>query len=391
MAPTCESTMSRGTDATLFDVLRRFPLPEISSCDLDLVTDDHCLNSTHNESDEVGELLRDCWGMLHTADDSSHRPPMTPLTKGWEESIPSSSTLASIAQECSFEPVMDAIDFSAESDVLQRRREPPGLEGLVVLGQKSQRQKIGSNKVERILAPDTQAIRSSMADRNLTPRGYRATDHCSGVSQEFMHPLHLGTWKNDLAYTSLASEYEQAMKKQSSEGSASTADTPDYLAEGSIATPTPRKVPRARAATPPPPSLPPQAPTIEWLAKTPDQQGDATSPITTLMMYDIPFGLTLLEVVDVMNSLGFAGTYDFVYMPPSKGRSRNESNNIGYAFMNFKRPDFADAFLSTFQNYQFPNQDSAKLTCTKPAHCQGYQANAEKHARHASTGYFLVF
>lgn len=119
--------------------------------------------------------------------------------------------------------------------------------------------------------------------------------------------------------------------------------------------------------------------------------GKGATCITTLMMYDIPFSLTVSQVVDVMNAHGFWGTYDFVYMPPSKGRSRNDSNNIGYAFMNFKHPGYADAFSRTFQNYQFAGQDTRKLACTKPAKCQGYQANLKVHAKHAKSGCLYVF
>lgn len=111
--------------------------------------------------------------------------------------------------------------------------------------------------------------------------------------------------------------------------------------------------------------------------------------VTTLMIYDIPFKLTINRMVDVIDDHGFVGAYDFVYMPPSKGRSRNESVNIGYMFINFKLPEDASKFLSVFQNISFPDAESPKLTCTKAAHCQGYSANMDKHSKHG--GSFFSF
>lgn len=128
-------------------------------------------------------------------------------------------------------------------------------------------------------------------------------------------------------------------------------------------------------------------------SQCPEEVCKVVQGITTLMMYDVPFRATIERLVHVINGLGFHGTYDFVYMPASKGRSHNDSNNIGYAFVNFKEPRFATAFLEVFQNYTFPMQSpsGAKLTCTKPAHCQGYHENLQKHAKHVGSSNFLIF
>lgn len=107
-----------------------------------------------------------------------------------------------------------------------------------------------------------------------------------------------------------------------------------------------------------------------------------TNGLTTLMLYDIPCRQTIDSIVDAINQHGFAGTYDYVYMPPLRGRRRRNSNNMGYAFVNFKQSQSAAEFLGVFQNYTFAHCGSSlKLTCSKLADCQGYDANLKKHAK----------
>jgi len=112
---------------------------------------------------------------------------------------------------------------------------------------------------------------------------------------------------------------------------------------------------------------------------------------TTLMMYDIPFQVTEAQVIDTLAEHGFADMYDFICMPPSKGAksgSRNtvdlqglQSENLGYAFIDFKTVESAHEFLRIFQNFSFPNCISQKLTCTKPARCQGYNGNKQRRPK----------
>lgn len=87
---------------------------------------------------------------------------------------------------------------------------------------------------------------------------------------------------------------------------------------------------------------------------------------TTLMMYNIPFLLTVTQVLKTINDHGFARSYASVQMPPSKGVTGGEKN-IGYAFITLNSDEAATEFLEIFQNFSFPNCESAKLTCTQPA------------------------
>jgi len=117
------------------------------------------------------------------------------------------------------------------------------------------------------------------------------------------------------------------------------------------------------------------------------QQGHEVSAVLekvqSLMMYSIPLQLTKQQVIDVINQHGFAGTYDFIHMPFSKGKCHDSrgslkgSHHQGYAFINFLLPEVAAEFLKIFQNFCFPNCNSTKLTGSKPSASQGYCANVE--------------
>lgn len=109
--------------------------------------------------------------------------------------------------------------------------------------------------------------------------------------------------------------------------------------------------------------------------------------ITTLMVCDIPCRRSIEQVMEAFDIHGFAGTYDLVYMPHQKGRrTPSQSQNVGYAFVNFKTAEWASAFMNIFRNVRFPDSSSSKLSYAKPARCQGYEANLEMHSRKSAAG-----
>lgn len=114
--------------------------------------------------------------------------------------------------------------------------------------------------------------------------------------------------------------------------------------------------------------------------------------ITTMMMCGIPCRRSVCQVVDVINEHGFEGTYDLVYLPEQKRfQSSRRKHSLGYAFVNFKLPEHAAAFCTAFQDYVFPTCTSDKVSYTKPARCQGYEANLQLHSQHRMAGCFLLF
>jgi RNA recognition motif-containing protein len=101
--------------------------------------------------------------------------------------------------------------------------------------------------------------------------------------------------------------------------------------------------------------------------------------VTTLMIGGLPFNTTSDEFIEAVDSFGFAGSYDFVYMPSrsTKKNGRMRQGNVGYAFVNFKSASEAARFMSIFSGFTFPGD--ADPVSVKPANCQGYEANVKMH------------
>jgi hypothetical protein len=115
--------------------------------------------------------------------------------------------------------------------------------------------------------------------------------------------------------------------------------------------------------------------------------------VTTIMFCNIPCCLGIQEVVDMINDLGFYGKYDLVYVPAQRGSHKPKPRriiNMGYAFVNFLKPDDAVSFVQAADNCSFPKTRSKKMSYAKPAHCQGFDENLAMHTKQRS-GSLLVF
>jgi len=91
----------------------------------------------------------------------------------------------------------------------------------------------------------------------------------------------------------------------------------------------------------------------------------------TVMMRNVPKKLTQHALLDEINSKGFAGTYDFVYLP----MDQDSKVNRGYAFINFMDPAYAAAFKAFYEGRQLSQYSSRKFIAILPAVLQGYEAN----------------
>jgi hypothetical protein len=105
------------------------------------------------------------------------------------------------------------------------------------------------------------------------------------------------------------------------------------------------------------------------------QYSQHVGPIVTLMICNIPCRITLQQLVEVIDSMGFAGKYDFLHLPIGGGSSAGSRSNLGYGFINFADPVDAEPFRKAFMNYQFEGTSSAKVCTVRPAHIQGLENN----------------
>jgi hypothetical protein len=107
------------------------------------------------------------------------------------------------------------------------------------------------------------------------------------------------------------------------------------------------------------------------------QQSPVDEPVTTLMLRNIPNKYTQTVLLQEIDKLGFAGTYDFFYLPMDV----HNRSNVGYAFINFIDPSSATLCYSVFSNYKFQRYHSKKICAVSPAHLQGFEKNV-KHFQH---------
>lgn len=104
----------------------------------------------------------------------------------------------------------------------------------------------------------------------------------------------------------------------------------------------------------------------------------AADKITTLMISYIPERMKIEEFIDILHSRGFANTYDLLYMPFST-KPQGRVKNLGYMFVNFKKPEGAEAFTENFKDFRFPARMTRKLCTARPARCQGLEENMKMH------------
>jgi len=99
------------------------------------------------------------------------------------------------------------------------------------------------------------------------------------------------------------------------------------------------------------------------------KKADKEAAPTTLMIRNIPNHFTQKQLIAELESLGFNGSFDFLYIPLDKGTM----SNVGYAFVNFVTPEWAAKCMETFQDYRFKRH--RKVAATSIAHLQGLEAN----------------
>lgn len=95
---------------------------------------------------------------------------------------------------------------------------------------------------------------------------------------------------------------------------------------------------------------------------------------TTIMVRNIPNKYSQRMLHEVFVQFGFDGTFDFLYVPADFFHRLN----LGYCFVNFKRPEFAQQFARIFQDYHLPAFKSKKKIQISLANTQGFMPNVMK-------------
>lgn len=97
---------------------------------------------------------------------------------------------------------------------------------------------------------------------------------------------------------------------------------------------------------------------------------------TTLMLRNIPNDYSRNMMLDLLDSQGFAGSYDFVYLP----FDFNRPACLGYAFVNCASPADAEKMKECFQGFKqwcVPSHKVCEVCWGEPL--QGLEAHIERY------------
>lgn len=105
--------------------------------------------------------------------------------------------------------------------------------------------------------------------------------------------------------------------------------------------------------------------------------------VTTVMIRQVPRQCTQWKLLTEVNSRGFEGFFDYIYVP----FDFKKGVNVGYGFMNFVEPKYAEAFRDAFDGRFLDHQmvHKNKPLRVHPATMQGYDANLQ-HFLQTKTG-----
>jgi len=109
---------------------------------------------------------------------------------------------------------------------------------------------------------------------------------------------------------------------------------------------------------------------------------DCTPPIegderTSVMLRNLPNNYSRQMILEMLDSEGFAGKYDFIYLPID---FRTQAC-LGYAFLNFVEPAVVCSFWSTFDGFSrwaIPSKKMCKVTWCGPNE-QGREAHIDRY------------
>eukprot|EP00928_Gymnodinium_smaydae_P021596 TRINITY_DN18451_c0_g1_i1.p1 TRINITY_DN18451_c0_g1~~TRINITY_DN18451_c0_g1_i1.p1 ORF type:complete len:322 (+),score=35.43 TRINITY_DN18451_c0_g1_i1:234-1199(+) len=117
----------------------------------------------------------------------------------------------------------------------------------------------------------------------------------------------------------------------------------------------------------------------EQLSETPAKSKNSVTTCdndlrTTLMLRNLPTNYTRSSVATMIDSLGFAGMYDFLYVPIDF----KTCGGRGYAFVNMVNASVASQLMIAFQGYSKWSIPSRKRGQGVWSDCQGLQENVHR-------------
>lgn len=131
---------------------------------------------------------------------------------------------------------------------------------------------------------------------------------------------------------------------------------------------------QASAFVPRPPQTTGESPASQVLDanKQPLTESHTT---TTVMLRNLPRGYSRKDLVRTLNTHGFVGLYDFVYMP----FDFKLKQCMGYGFVNMTAGEHVQHLIEKFDNQRlWPRSASLKLCSAGLSHAQGLEANIER-------------
>jgi len=107
-----------------------------------------------------------------------------------------------------------------------------------------------------------------------------------------------------------------------------------------------------------------------------DADGEPSEWRTTVMIRNMPNNYTREMLLELVDSMGFAGAYDFAYLPVDF----QSQAGLGYAFINFGTvADATSCFdrLEGFSDWKVPSEKVCTVTWSSPT--QGFEAHIERY------------
>eukprot|EP00931_Biecheleriopsis_adriatica_P012595 TRINITY_DN113780_c0_g1_i1.p1 TRINITY_DN113780_c0_g1~~TRINITY_DN113780_c0_g1_i1.p1 ORF type:complete len:327 (+),score=41.03 TRINITY_DN113780_c0_g1_i1:272-1252(+) len=103
-----------------------------------------------------------------------------------------------------------------------------------------------------------------------------------------------------------------------------------------------------------------------------DRRGNLCA--TTMMIKRLPASISQSQLLEELNISGFAGAYDFCYLPCDFGSGASR----GFAFVNFKDSEVASRFFDAWNGRA--HFTDKHILCVSAADVQGLQANLKRWA-----------